>query len=170
MDSARTESQLNGIYVGISERPRFWWHILSDKKQMNGVSITSRSIYLPFIQALVWDTAMLSCERFTGFVDIFAYKFDIAIFFVSYPGAIHIITRPTTGLLRSIRARRRRFRQLADVRHGRHVSLRRSVGWRRCHTAIRDFLNHIELGKSLDLRTYIFVMVVSIFVKFLKYC
>lgn len=36
-------------------------------------------IILPFIHAFVCDTAMFSWERFTGFVDIFEYKFDIAI-------------------------------------------------------------------------------------------
>lgn len=36
-------------------------------------------VSLPFIQALVWDTDMLSWDLLTGFVAIFEYKFDMAI-------------------------------------------------------------------------------------------
>lgn len=35
--------------------------------------------YLPFIHAFVWETGIGSCIRFIGFVDIFAYKFAMAI-------------------------------------------------------------------------------------------
>lgn len=67
-------------------------------------------VVLPFIQAFVCVTAMLSCERFTGFVDIFAYKFDIAIFFVPL-GLIHIIKRLIVSPIR------RESSLLSDVRH-----------------------------------------------------
>lgn len=43
---------------------------------------TNSNVILPLTQALVWvSTRLLSWKRFTGFVDIFEYTFDIAIIF-----------------------------------------------------------------------------------------